>query len=219
MKLVIGNQNYSSWSMRPWLFVAYHDLDIEVEKISLSDLEALRRRFAHGKVPVLVDGFLEIWDSIAILEYLVELFPHTRGWPDDPEARAVARSVSAEMHSGFSALRNELPMNCRRFFPGYSLSDDSLSDVRRIQQIWNMCRERYGRDGPWLFGRFTVADAMYAPVVMRFRSAEVELDAVSREYFETMHECDAVKRWLAEGRAEAEIVDYDELDWPSTELP
>jgi glutathione S-transferase len=221
MKLIIGNQNYSSWSMRPWLFVKYHELDIEVEKVLLfapKTVEKLANHFSNGKVPLLVDDEFEIWDTIAILEYLAEKFPETGAWPAHNQARAVARSVSAEMHSSFAALRNELPMNCRRFFPGYTLSDAALKDVERIREIWNTSRARYGQEGPWLFGRFSIADAMYAPVVMRFRSAEIELDPVSQAYFDTMHQCDAVKQWLADGAAETDVLEEDEIDWPSEAL-
>ena len=221
MKLLIGNQNYSSWSMRPWIFVAYHELDIEIEKIALfteSAKQTLDQHFSNGKVPLLVDGALEVWDTMAILEYLAEKFPQTNGWPWDPAARAVARAVSAEMHSSFSALRSELPMNCRKFFPGYKLSESGTADVARIEQIWKTCRDNYGQAGPWLFGDFSIADAMYAPVVMRFRSMELDLGDTSRAYFDTMHACPAVQRWLAEGRVEPEIVEEDELDWPSRHI-
>jgi len=218
MKLVIGNQNYSTWSMRPWLFVAYHGLEVEIEKLSLNDLPVIQKRFAHGKVPVLIDGSLEIWDSMAILEYLAETYPDLRGWPQETHARAVARSVSAEMHSSFQALRRELPMNCRKYFPDYQLSNTAMKDVKRIQQIWNLCRERYGSGGPWLFGRFGIADSMYAPVVMRFQSMDIKLDPVSQEYCLAVRECAAVKMWLAEASSETEIVNADELDHPSVAL-
>ncbi len=218
MKLVIGNQNYSTWSMRPWLFVAYHGLEVEIEKLSLNDLPVIQKRFAHGKVPVLIDGSLEIWDSMAILEYLAETYPDLRGWPQETHARAVARSVSAEMHSSFQALRRELPMNCRKYFPDYQLSNTAMKDVKRIQQIWNLCRERYGSGGPWLFGRFGIADSMYAPVVMRFQSMDIKLDPVSQEYCLAVRECVAVKMWLAEASSETEIVNADELDHPSVAL-
>ena len=138
MKLIIGNQNYSSWSMRAWLYVAYHDLDVEIEKITLFSEAAgktLGRHFSNGKVPLLVDDEFEVWDTIAILEYLAETFPETSGWPSDPGARAVARAVSAEMHSSFGYLRNEVPMNCRSFFPGYSLSEGVLTDLKRIESL------------------------------------------------------------------------------------
>ncbi|MCY4051010.1 MAG: glutathione S-transferase [Gammaproteobacteria bacterium] len=218
MKLVIGNQTYSSWSMRPWLFMVYHDLEAEIEKLSLNHLPLIQKRFTHGKVPVLIDGLLEIWDSLAILEYLSETYPDTQGWPEEVNARAVARSVSAEMHSSFQALRSGLPMNCRKFFPEYQLSNKVMKDVKRIQQIWNFCRERYAATGPWLFGRFGIADSMYAPVVMRFLSINIELDLVSQEYCHTVCQCDAVKRWLAEAFQETEIVSEDELHHPSISL-
>ncbi len=217
-KLIIGNQNYSSWSMRPWLFVKYHELDIDIEKIALFEDASVRKlgqHFSNGKVPLLINDGLEIWDTIAILEYLSESYPHTQGWPENQQARSVARSVCAEMHSSFSSLRNELPMNCRRFFPGYKASDATLVDVARISAIWNHCRSHYGDNGPWLFGEFSIADAMYAPVVMRYRSVEVELDEVSQAYCATMHNCPSVQQWLAEGKHEKEIVEEDELDWPS----
>lgn len=219
LKLVIGNQNYSTWSMRPWLFIAYHGLEVEIEKMSLTNLPLIRARFPHGKVPVLIDGCSEIWDSLAILEYLAELHPHARGWPANVKARACARSVCAEMHAGFSALRRELPMNCRKFFPDYKLSGQALNDASRIQQIWKMCRESNGAAGAWLFGDFSIADAMYAPVVMRFRSVEIELNPESREYCRTVLECKAVKQWLAESSGESEIVPEDELECPSIPWP
>ena len=221
MKLVIGNQNYSSWSMRPWIYIAYHGIEAEIEKICLFTDQArakLDQHFSNGKVPLLVDGDLEIWDTMAILEYLAEKYPHTSGWPEDAAARAVARAVSAEMHSSFTALRSELPMNCRKFFPGYKLSDSAMADVERIERIWQTCRENYGSSGPWLFGKFSIADAMYAPVVMRFRSMDLELNANSREYYDTMHACPAVQRWLAEGRVETETIEEDELDWSSRDI-
>jgi glutathione S-transferase len=221
MKLIIGNQNYSSWSMRPWLFINYHKLDVEIEKLVLfteQTREKLELHFSNGKVPLLVDGDLEVWDTLAILEYLSEKFPDTMAWPKEAAARAVARAVSAEMHSSFGPLRNELPMNCRRFFPGYTLGPSALKDVKRISEIWNTCRQQYGQDGPWLFGRFCIADAMYAPVVMRFRSIDIKLDPVSQVYYDTMHECGAVKLWLAQGAAETDVLEEDEIDWPSEAL-
>ncbi len=222
VKLIIGNQNYSTWSMRPWLFVKFHGLDIQIEKLPLFTDRARQKLDQHssnGKVPLLLDGDLEIWDTIAILEYLAEKYPQTNGWPDAIDARAVARAVSAEMHSSFTDLRNEVPMNCRRFFPGYPISDGVLRDIGRIQEIWNDCRRCYGQDGPWLFGGFSIADAMYAPVVMRFRSVDVDLDSVSRVYCETVNNCPQVKQWIDNGMQEIEIIKQDELDWPSETIP
>ena len=155
-----------------------------------------------------------MWDSLAILEYLGERYPDAHPWPDDRAARAVARSVSAEMHSSFAALRSEAPMNLRRRFPGYRLSAAALADVDRIQAVWRYCRHRYGADGPWMFGRFSIADAMYAPVVMRFRSVAVDLDQVAQSYCDTMNGDDSVLEWIRRGQAETHEVVEDELDWP-----
>ena len=218
LKLIIGNQNYSTWSLRPWLWIHYHGIEVEVEKITLFSDQArhtLAGHFSDGKVPVLIHDDVEIWDTLAILEYLAEQFPHCHGWPSDSTARARARAVSAEMHSSFQALRNELPMNCRSFFPGYRLSEAAMANVRRIREIWNLCRSQHGKGGPWLFGEFTIADAMYAPVVMRFRSAEVELDPVSQAWCDTVNRCDAMRLWLEQALAETDVLEEDELDWPS----
>lgn len=218
MQLIIGNYNYSTWSMRPWLFVHKHKLPVEVMRYGLSTdqmRDMLSERFSNGKVPVLLDGTTEVWDSIAILEYLGERFPKSQPWPDDPRARAVARSVSAEMHSSFQALRNDAPMNLRSRFPGYKLGDAAIADLKRIQDLWRYCRERFARHGPWLFGRFSIADAMYAPVVMRFRSIEVELDANATAYRRTLESDPSVREWIRRGLAEDHRVDEDEIDWPS----
>lgn len=221
MKLIIGDYNYSSWSMRPWMFVKYHHLDVEVERLMFESKELADRLdglFSNGKVPVLIDGETEIWDTMAILEYLNERFPDCRGLPDAPRARGVARAICAEMHSSFSGLRNDIPMNCRRFFPGYEVGEQAKRDIERIQQLWRFCRTNYGQEGPWLFGHFSLADAMFAPVVMRFRSVEVALDDVSSAYCHTMNESDAVKKWLDNARQETHVFDVDELDWPSRSL-
>ncbi len=217
MRLIIGNANYSTWSMRPWVFVHRHDLPVTVEFHDLftDDMSAaLSDRFSNGKVPVLVDDGFEVWDSLAVLEYLGERFPETAPWPADREARGVARAVSAEMHSSFTAMRNAMPMNLRRRFPGYQPGEAALAEVARIQAVWRYCRERYGADGPWLFGDFSIADAMFAPVVMRFRSVEVPLDDLSTAYCETMNADPSVRAWIALGLAETFEVPEDELDWP-----
>lgn len=170
--------------------------------------------FSNGKVPFLIDDGFEVWDFLAVLEYLAESYPGTNGWPRDQRAKVMARAVSAEMHSGFSELRSALPMNCHRYFPGYRLNDSASEDVKRIQAVWRRCRTMYGKNGPWLFGDFSIADAMYAPIVMRFRSIDIKLDLTSQEYCETMHACGAVQQWLAEAKTETAVIDKDELDWP-----
>jgi glutathione S-transferase len=154
------------------------------------------------KLPVLFDGTTRIWESLAILEYLAETRPHVRLWPDDIEARATARSVSAEMHAGFLYLRERMFFNCRSRFPGKGRGPGVDDDINRICTIWRDCRENHGAGGDFLFGEFTIADAMFAPVVVRFRTYAVELDAVSRAYAEAMLGLSAVRDWLAGARAE-----------------
>ncbi|MGI9318175.1 MAG: glutathione S-transferase [bacterium] len=222
MQLITGNHNYSTWSMRPWLFVHYHQLPVEINNMRLFSDELvarLERHFSNGKVPLLLDDDFEVWDSLAIMEYLGERFPESSPWPVDIEARAVARAVSAEMHSSFTALRNEAPMNIRKKFPGYVMSEAALKDIARIQKIWRYCRQMYGAGGPWLFGDFSIADAMFAPVVMRFRSVEVTLDKTGQKYCETMNRCESVKQWITLSYAEQDIVVEDEIDWPGEQIP
>lgn len=218
LQLVIGNCNYSSWSLRPWFFLAYHGVDFEVKRVSLfteTMEKELEPYFSDGKVPVLRDGDLEVWDTLAILEYLAERFPELQGWPEDVRARAVARSVSAEMHSSFPDLRSEMPMNCRRRFVGFEPSQAAVRDVQRVAAIWRYCREQFGRNGPWLFGRFSVADCMFAPVVMRFVGYEIKLDETAGRYMDTLYNCHAARTWVALGQAETEVIEEDEAPWPS----
>ena len=221
LRLVIGNCNYSSWSLRPWFFLRHHQIDFETTRVSLfSDTmeRDLTPYFSDGKVPVLRHDDLEVWDSLAILEYLSELFPDKCGWPADKGARAVARSVSAEMHSSFPALRGELPMNCRRRFPGFRLTPAASRDLQRLFSVWRFCRQRFGREGPWLFGTFTVADCMYAPVVMRLVSYGVELDEICGAYVDNLYRSPAAQDWIAIGKAEKETIPDDEADWPSESI-
>src|SRR6195952_3386055 len=154
LKLVIGNKNYSSWSMRPWLALRAGNIPFEEIFIPLYTGDADKQRilsFSHaGKVPALVDGDVTVWDSLSIIEYLAEKFPLTKLWPEDRAARAHARSISAEMHSGFMALRNECGMNLHRPIGAVAMSDDAQANIRRIQQIWDECRTRYGKTGPYL---------------------------------------------------------------------
>ncbi|MYB89930.1 MAG: glutathione S-transferase [Proteobacteria bacterium] len=218
MKLIIGNYNYSTWSMCAWLFVHRHELPVEVKCYDLNSdklNQVLSKRFSGDKVPVLLDGDTEVWDSLAILEYLGERFPESHAWPKDRKARAVARSVCAEFHSSFEALRTEAPMNLRKRFPGYTLSEAALADLRRIQELWRYCRENFGKGGPWLFGKPTVADTLSAPAIMRFRSVEVELDDNALDYCRTMDKCPSIREWICLALKETHRVDEDELDWPS----
>ncbi len=179
LKLVIGNKNYSSWSMRPWLALRANHIAFEEVFIPLYTGDADKQRILgftrSGKVPALIDGDVTVWDSLAIIEYLAERFPDARLWPDDRASRAHARSVSAEMHSGFMALRNECAMNLHRPIRSVALSQDARANIARIQEIWLECRQRYGKLGPFLFGTFGAVDAMFAPVVYRFRTYAIDV--------------------------------------------
>ena len=177
MKLVIANKSYSSWSMRPWLLMRMFEIPFDEVVIPLdlpSSAAAIGAYTPAGKVPVLVDGDIRIWDSLAIVEYLAETYPERRIWPADPCARALARSLAAEMHAGFVRLRRALPMNMRRAPKAAGLdaatADAVMADVHRIQTAWADARERFGQGGPFLFGAFCAADAMFAPVVNRFHA-------------------------------------------------
>ena len=210
LKLVIGNKNYSSWSMRPWLALRANDIAFEEVFIPLYTGEADKNRilgFSHsGKVPVLLDGDVTIWDSLAIIEYVAERFPEKRLWPQDPASRAHARSISAEMHSGFMALRNECGMNLHRPVGAIALSDDARANIARVQQIWTECRERYGKSGSFLFGSFGGADAMFAPVVHRFRSYAIGVTPPVQAYMEAMMTLPAFQEWTRGGLAETLVI-------------
>jgi glutathione S-transferase len=210
LKLVIGNKNYSSWSMRPWLALRANKIPFDEVFIPLYTGEADKQRilsFTHsGKVPALIDGDVTIWDSLAIIEYLAERFPEIQLWPEDRARRAHARSISAEMHSGFAALRNECGMNLHRPVGAIALSDDARADIARVQQICGECRE-YGKAGPFLFGSFGGADAMFAPVVHRFRIYAVEVTPEVRDYMNTMMALPAFQEWTRAGLAETLLIE------------
>jgi glutathione S-transferase len=211
IKLVIGNKNYSSWSMRPWLALRAGDIAFDEIFIPLYTGEADKKRLLaytpSGKVPVLIDGDVTVWDSLAIIEYAAERFPQARLWPEDRASRAYARSISAEMHSGFAALRNECGMNLHRPVGAIPLSAQARADIARIQQIWTDCRKRYGRSGPFLFGAFSGADAMFAPVVHRFRIYAIEVEPEVRDYMAAMTALPAFEEWTRAGLAETLIID------------
>jgi glutathione S-transferase len=214
MKLVIGDKNYSSWSMRPWLLVKHFGIPFEEVLIELDepDTKASILAFsASGKVPCLVtdDGFA-VWDSLAIAETLAERFPQHALWPRDANARARARSVSAEMHSGFDELRTHMPMNIRKIKPGAGATPGALADVARIDALWRECLAASG--GPFLFGEFSIADAMYAPVVMRFNSYQPKLSPEAAAYAQRVSALPAVAEWVEAGRRETHIVADDERD-------
>ena len=212
LKLAIGNKNYSSWSMRPWLALRANDIPFVETVIPLytdnpADKEQILSFSRAGKVPVLVDGDITVWDSLAIIEYIAERFPGAKLWPDDRAARAHARSVSAEMHSGFMALRSECGMNLHRPVRAVALSADAQANVARVQEIWRECRERHGASGPFLFGRFGAADAMFAPVVHRFRTYAIEVTPLSKAYMEAMMALPAFQEWTQDGLAETLVIE------------
>lgn len=216
LTLVIGNKNYSSWSMRPWIALRAAGIPFEEVVIPLYTGDDSKRRILEftpsGKVPTLIDGDVTVWDSLSIIEYAAERFPDAPFWPQDRAARALARSVSAEMHSGFMALRNECGMNLHRPVRAKTLSDDALANVARVQEIWSDCRIRFGKGGPYLFGAFSAADAMYAPVVTRFHTYAIDVSAVSRDYMMAMQAHPAVRAWTDAGLAESWVIDRFEHD-------
>ena len=216
LQLVIGNKNYSSWSMRPWLALKASDIAFEEIFIPLYTGDADKQRILNvtrsGKVPALIDGDLTVWDSLAIIEYVAERFPEVRLWPQDRAARAHARSISAEMHAGFMALRSECGMNLHRPVRAKVLSDNARADIARVQEIWTECRARYATQGPFLFGAFSGADAMYAPVVHRFRTYALAVAPTMQAYMETMIALPAFDAWTTAGRAETIVIDKFEVD-------
>lgn len=217
LTLVIANKNYSSWSLRAWLFLKNTGAPFREIRIPLDTPETrsqIARYSPSGRVPVLLDGPRTVWDSLAICEYINETVPGANGWPEGLAARAMARSVSAEMHSGLAALRNEMPMNIRarrRITP----SDAARADVARVLTNWESCRAQHGAGGPWLFGRFSIADAMYAPVVFRFQTYGVALTGSAAEYTRAVLAHPAVAEWEAAAAAETEIVPSDEAGTPA----
>ena len=211
LKLVIGNKNYSSWSMRPWLALRANDIEFEEVFIPLYTGAAGKQRILDitrsGKVPVLIDGDVTVWDSLAIIEYVAEKFPEKRLWPAEQALRARARSISAEMHSSFAGLRNECGMNLHRPIGAVELSADARADVDRIQEIWTACRELSGKSGPFLFGAFGAADAMFAPVVHRFRTYAIAVTPIVARYMETMMALPAFREWTNAGLAETLVIE------------
>lgn len=211
-ELYIGNKNYSSWSFRPWVALKQKDIPF-TEHLVPFDFENGNPKFAdfspNMKVPVLKDGGLTVWDSLAILEYAADVYPDRGLWPEDRAARATARAVSAEMHSGFTALRGACPMNMRRPIEKLAVSEAVKADTARIVRIWSDCLEASG--GPFLFGDFTIADAMFAPVVSRFATYRLAEDRIVSSYSETMTSMPAWRAWEADALKETWIVEVDEI--------
>jgi glutathione S-transferase len=214
LKLILGNKNYSSWSLRPWIAMKMAAIDFEEVVIPIYRADSKPQLLAQspaGKVPILIDGEARVWESLAIMEYLAEKFPAAGLWPADPLARSHARAISAEMHAGFVPLRRACPMNCRRSAKARDLAADALQDVRRIDAMWSDCRSRVGQGGPFLFGHFTAADAMYAPIVLRFETYAVEVGPLSRGYMAAIADLAPVREWKAAGCAEEWVLPQFEV--------
>jgi len=212
--LVVGNKNYSSWSLRGWLAASQSGIAFDVELVRLSEPgahAALLRHSPAGRVPVLRHGDRVVWDSLAIVEYLAELCPQAGLWPADADARAMARSIAAEMHAGFSALRGAMPMNLRKSLPGKGRDPGVAEDIERIGALWREARERFGADGPFLFGRYGAADAMYTPVASRFRTYGVALDPICQAYADAVLSRPAFLEWQAAALEEPWVIAEDEV--------
>ncbi len=212
-RLVIGNKNYSSWSLRAWLLLREAGIEFEEHRIAL-DLPETASEIAKysdsGCVPVLVLDDTTVWDTLAIAETVAERWPDKQLWPADAGARAHARAISAEMHSGFPTLRACMPMNCRAMGRKVSIPDELGDDIDRVIAIWGDCHRRYGHLGGWLFGDFSVADAMFAPVVLRFRTYGINLPESAGYYPHRLLESEAMQDWLAAAESETEVIDREE---------
>lgn len=213
LKLVIGNRNYSSWSMRPWVLLRQAGIPFEEIQLWFDDagrIAEARRYSPAGQVPVLIVNGDPIWDSLAICETVAEMFPGKRLWPDDARARQAARSVCAEMHAGFRNLRSAMPMNICASHPGKGMSPAVRKDIDRVCSVWESCRGHFSEGGPLLFGHFTIADAFYAPVVMRFMTYDVALPPLAQAYADAVRALPAVQAWMAAARGETAFVAADE---------
>ena len=213
LQLVIGNKNYSSWSMRPWVLLRQAGIAFEEVQLKFGEgtkVIGIEKYSKAGKVPVLIVDGEPVWDTLAICETVAEMHPEKHLWPEDEKARRMARSICAEMHSGFQALRSNMPMNIRKPYPGKGMTPESRRDIDRVVAIWTECRERFGGAGSFLFGRFSIPDAFYAPVVMRFRTYAVPLPPVAKAYCEAVEALSAVREWMDAGRRETEFVPEDE---------
>ena len=198
LTLVIGTKRYSSWSLRPWLALKLAHIPFDEVEIALRQPDTKAEILKHspsGKVPLLKDGDLAVWDSLAICEYLAEQTPSL--WPQDSKARAVARSVSAEMHSGFMPLRRDCPMDVLADLPMAEIPDEVTTELIRMDALWNDCRARFGAGGDFLFGGFSIADAMFAPVVSRIRTYHLPVGAVSQAYCDAIMALPAMREWIA----------------------
>lgn len=212
-RLIIGNRNYSSWSLRAWLLLREAGIEFDEHRIVLdtpTSAQEIVAFSAAGRVPVLLLGDTTVWDSLAISETIAERWPEKNLWPADAGERAHARAICAEMHSGFVALRNGMPMNCRAMGRKVPLPDTLGADIDRIIAIWTDCHRRYGNRGGWLFADFSIADAMFAPVVLRLRTYGINLPESAGFYPKRLLESPAMQEWLAAAESETEVIDADE---------
>ena len=206
IRLVIGNQNYSSWSMCPWLLLKMFDIDFEEIQITLYQDDTAEKLGPYSpslKVPVLLHQEVTVWDSLAICEYISEIILVGSGWPSNPKRRASARSVSAEMHSEFPNLKKDWPMNCKASYQ-LTPSDVLANEIARINAIWSCCRHRYGENGNYLYGRFSIADCMFAPIAVCFEAYGAELSGDATIYLQTLLDNPFVQKWISFGRREKE---------------
>lgn len=220
--LVIGDKKRSSWSLRPWLFLRHHGVAFREVGIALEAPDTRAQILKHspsGKVPCLIHNNVKVWESLAICEQAAEMFKLRDAWPSEPEARALARSVAMEMHAGFSALRRELPFDATRMPQTQACSADCAEDIARIRQIWRDARGRFGREGDWLFGRFGIADAMFAAVAVRFHTYGVPLDGPEKDYVRTVLGLPALREWLGAALLEMEVGEDDGRTQPATKTP
>ena len=216
LTLIIGNKNYSSWSMRPWVALTAFGIPFQEVRVLLDQKDTsskIAEYSACGRVPVLLAGEITIWDSLAICEYLAEQFPDKHLWPQDVAARAMARCICAEMHSGFTDLRNDMSMHIKAHLPGRGRTPGAQADIGRISEIWEECLSRFGHH-QFLFGDFSIADAYFAPVVMRFRTYGVSLAPALNAYCERVQAHPAVARWVTEALAETEVAAKHDADLP-----
>ncbi len=225
LKLVIGNKNYSSWSLRAWLFLRESNLAFEEIRLPLF-VDRWKSRIKTyspaGRVPVLIDNNITVWDTAAIVNHIQERYPEQAiGWPEELRARAYARSISAELHAGFLALREELPLNIRarntRTLDSYS--PQAQADIERILEIWSSCRQVYGSFGPWLFGSFSVADVMYAPIALRFVTYNTPLDPLTQEFVRSVQSLESIQEWIRAANAETETLPFIDQLLPKSESP
>lgn len=215
LKLIIGNKNYSSWSLRPWIAMRHAGIPFEEELYALYEpgsREKIMKYSPTGTVPCLVDGDVTVWESLAILDYVADKFPDKKLWPGDMNARGFARAISSEMHAGFGPLRQHCSMNMRRDRnKPRELTEPVKANVQRIDAIWSECRSRFGAGGPFLFGAFSNADAMYAPVVSRFASYSIQVSPAARGYMDAVMALPAWKEWEDAARIEPMVMPHNEM--------